>query len=203
MIDTSASSFPLNLFFCMLIVYVCLYVLFLWFLSFLVQRSSMYHAPHEPPELYYLKLETAIGTVWILFKNNIRYTSFEIFLSLRQPDRILLEILYCSPRRLSVQCVVVKLTTTDSVPIMSIPTEIYLLTDLYNKKTWKSKTFLKRQTVNTWTPFFSNMMFWCELIVYKLWPDTALHGLFNCEIGGLDCHVITTEYRTRFHCIHM
>jgi len=25
----------------------------------------------------------------------------------------------------------------------------------------------------------------------------------NCEIGGLDCRVITTEYRTRVHCIHM
>jgi len=24
-----------------------------------------------------------------------------------------------------------------------------------------------------------------------------LHGLFNCEIGGLDCRVITTEYITR------
>jgi len=22
----------------------------------------------------------------------------------------------------------------------------------------------------------------------------SLHGLLNCEIGGLDCHVITTEY---------
>ena len=31
----------------------------------------------------------------------------------------------------------------------------------------------------------------------------SLHGLFNCEIGGLDCHVITTEYRTHGHCIHM
>ena len=30
---------------------------------------------------------------------------------------------------------------------------------------------------------------------------TSLHGLLNCEIGGLDCHVITTEYRTRVHCI--
>ena len=30
-----------------------------------------------------------------------------------------------------------------------------------------------------------------------------LHRLLNCEIGGLDCHVITTEYRTRVHCIHM
>ena len=31
----------------------------------------------------------------------------------------------------------------------------------------------------------------------------SLHGLLNCEIGELDCHVITTEYRTRVHCIHM
>ena len=30
----------------------------------------------------------------------------------------------------------------------------------------------------------------------------SLHGL-NREIGGLDCHVITTEYRTRGHWIHM
>ena len=25
----------------------------------------------------------------------------------------------------------------------------------------------------------------------------------NCGISGLDCHVITTEYRTLVHCIHM
>ena len=25
----------------------------------------------------------------------------------------------------------------------------------------------------------------------------SLHGLLNCEIGGLGWHVITTEYRTR------
>jgi len=31
----------------------------------------------------------------------------------------------------------------------------------------------------------------------------SLHRLLNCEIGGLDCHVITTEYRTRVHCLHM
>ena len=31
----------------------------------------------------------------------------------------------------------------------------------------------------------------------------SLHGLLNCEIGGLACHVITTEYKTRVHCIHM
>ena len=27
--------------------------------------------------------------------------------------------------------------------------------------------------------------------------------LLNCEIGGLDWCFITTEYRTRVHCIHM
>jgi len=27
----------------------------------------------------------------------------------------------------------------------------------------------------------------------------TLHGLLNCEIDELDCHVITTEYRTRVH----
>jgi len=31
----------------------------------------------------------------------------------------------------------------------------------------------------------------------------SLHRLLNCEIGGLDCSVITTEYRTCVHCIHM
>jgi len=30
----------------------------------------------------------------------------------------------------------------------------------------------------------------------------SLHRLLNCEIGGLDCRVIT-EYRTRVHCILM
>ena len=28
---------------------------------------------------------------------------------------------------------------------------------------------------------------------------SSLQGLLNCEIGGLDCHVITTEYRTSVH----
>ena len=31
----------------------------------------------------------------------------------------------------------------------------------------------------------------------------SLHRLLNSEIGGLDCRVITTEYRTRVRCIHM
>ena len=32
---------------------------------------------------------------------------------------------------------------------------------------------------------------------------TPLHGLLNCETGGLGCLVITTEHRTRVYCIHM
>jgi len=31
----------------------------------------------------------------------------------------------------------------------------------------------------------------------------SLHRLLKCEIGGLDCRVITTEYRTLAHCIHV
>jgi len=31
----------------------------------------------------------------------------------------------------------------------------------------------------------------------------SLHGLLNCKISGLACRVITTEYRTCVHCIHM
>ena len=33
--------------------------------------------------------------------------------------------------------------------------------------------------------------------------EDSLHELLNCEIGGLECRVITREYRTRVHCIHM
>jgi len=31
----------------------------------------------------------------------------------------------------------------------------------------------------------------------------SLHRLLDCEIGRLDCHVITTEYRTYVHCIYI
>jgi len=48
-----------------------------------------------------------------------------------------------------------------------------------------------------------------QLFIHLLYTNidqtlaNSLHGLLNCEIGELDCHVITTEYRTRVHCIHM
>jgi len=31
----------------------------------------------------------------------------------------------------------------------------------------------------------------------------SLHGLLNFEKGGLDCRAVTTEHRTRVHCIHI
>ena len=31
----------------------------------------------------------------------------------------------------------------------------------------------------------------------------SVNGMLNCEIGGLDRRVITTEYGIRVHCIHM
>ena len=42
------------------------------------------------------------------------------------------------------------------------------------------------------------------IFAWEHWPDTRefITRILNCEIGGLDCHVITTEYRTRVHCIH-
>jgi len=30
----------------------------------------------------------------------------------------------------------------------------------------------------------------------------SLHRLLNCKIGELDCHAITTEYKTRAHCLY-
>jgi len=38
--------------------------------------------------------------------------------------------------------------------------------------------------------------------VYILVLYSWIHYM-NCEIGGLECRVSTTEYRTRAHCIHM
>ena len=46
----------------------------------------------------------------------------------------------------------------------------------------------------------------CRLLLYKKIDQKLMksfHRLLNCENGGLDCRVITTEYRTRAQCIHM
>jgi len=46
----------------------------------------------------------------------------------------------------------------------------------------------------------------CVNIMYENIDQTlvnSLHGLLNCEIGRLDCDVITTEYRAGVHCIHL
>ena len=47
------------------------------------------------------------------------------------------------------------------------------------------------------------MLLYSVGIAYKQKLVNSLHGLLNCEIGGLECHVITAEYRTRVHCITM
>ena len=44
------------------------------------------------------------------------------------------------------------------------------------------------------------------LLLYTNFDQTLvnlLHRLLNCEIGGLECHVITTEYRTRVRYVQM
>ena len=44
------------------------------------------------------------------------------------------------------------------------------------------------------------------MLLYTNFDQTlvnSLHGLLNCEIGGLDCNVIITEKITRVHCLHM
>ena len=46
----------------------------------------------------------------------------------------------------------------------------------------------------------------CIHVVYGSIDQTlvnSLHGLLNFERDGLDCRVITTEYETCVHCIHM
>ena len=39
-------------------------------------------------------------------------------------------------------------------------------------------------------------------IVYNI-DQNPLHRLLNCEIGGLNCRFISTEYRTGVHCIRI
>ena len=56
------------------------------------------------------------------------------------------------------------------------------------------------------TQCFDNPANVLEAVLYTNIDQTllnSLHGLLNCEISGLDCHAITKEYRTLFHCIHM
>ena len=46
----------------------------------------------------------------------------------------------------------------------------------------------------------------CYHILYSNYDQTlvnSLHRLLKCEIGGLDCRIITTEYGRHVHCIHM
>ena len=49
----------------------------------------------------------------------------------------------------------------------------------------------------------------CSVVMFVLYMNidqklmNSLHGLLNCEIDGLDGHVITAEYGSRVHYIHM
>ena len=52
----------------------------------------------------------------------------------------------------------------------------------------------------------SDTVIFLEHVLYENIDQTLvnlLHRLLNREIGGLDCHVITTEYIIHVHCIHM
>ena len=55
--------------------------------------------------------------------------------------------------------------------------------------------------------YTGNIKYWLRK-VKELAPNidqtlvNSLHGPLNCEIGGLDCHVITTEDRACAHWIH-
>jgi len=47
---------------------------------------------------------------------------------------------------------------------------------------------------------------YCYSLLYTNIDQTlmnSLHRRLNCKIGGVESHVITTEYRSRVHCIHM
>jgi len=51
-----------------------------------------------------------------------------------------------------------------------------------------------------------DFVYMCPLILYTNIDQTlvnSLHGLLNFEIGEFDCPVITTEYLSQVHCIHM
>ena len=45
---------------------------------------------------------------------------------------------------------------------------------------------------------------YCMYCIHTLSRHSWIHYMdCKCNLARLDCHVITTEYRTRVHCIHM
>ena len=91
----------------------------------------------------------------------------------------------------------------------------YLLTSIYSQLHLNIlhlqvlKCFYCILKMNLDSLFLNPQMYHLNIIKLILYTNieqilvNSLHGLLNCETGGLDCHVITTEYRTRVHCIHM
>ena len=73
-------------------------------------------------------------------------------------------------------------------------------------------TFLSRDVILNMASFSTRLLvsgqcsYTIHILVYANIDQTlmySLHRLLNCEIGGLYCHVITVEYRTHVHYIHM
>ena len=64
-------------------------------------------------------------------------------------------------------------------------------------------TYEQSTTYKTLLVFMRALPHTIYTLVGRTLPRHSLHGLLNCETGGLDCLVITTECITRVHCIHM
>ena len=67
----------------------------------------------------------------------------------------------------------------------------------------KSKHAYQKFCIHVFITFFVNFY---ARVLYGNIDQTlvnSLQRLLKCEIGGLDYQVITTEYKTGVHCIHM
>ena len=67
----------------------------------------------------------------------------------------------------------------------------------------KSKHAYQKFCIHVFITFFVNFY---ARVLYGNIDQTlvnSLQGLLKCEKGGLDYQVITTEYKTGVHCIHM
>ena len=86
-------------------------------------------------------------------------------------------------------------------PVFALKDNLYSWGESIHNKIKTCLCFLKASLNFKNDFFFSN-----SLLLYTNIDQTlvnSLHRLLNCEIGGLDCHVIATEYITHVHCIHM
>jgi len=58
-------------------------------------------------------------------------------------------------------------------------------------------------TIKTVNVFAWSWSFLSRWYCIQTLTRNSLHGPLNCEIGGLNCHISITQYRTRVHCIHI